>query len=405
MKILQIATSTDGGAGIAASRLNSALNALGFESVILSGTSSRPRTSKSEILIEKSFVTRILSKVLTVFQSKLVQKGEFLMTPYSLGTLDIDTIMRLKPGIIHLHAFYNLLSTRIISEICDLGIPVFISLHDERFYTGGCHYALECPKYQGECSDCPQTSSLFQGITSQAQKKIINALKYDQTPTVIAPSEWISSRAKASKAMHTFDVIKINNPLSLELIEKSQKHRKARDASSPYFVTFVAQDLYNPYKGLVTLLNCIEKYRDEFSNQNIQFIFVGKGPKVEIGRLKWRQYEKTDSLQMVDIYLESDLLIVPSLADNSPSVVFEALVCGTPFVGSDRAGIPELSETFGMESFKYGDSESMFRAILKQKEAGLDSRKIREDALAIVHPEVVAKKISQLYFSKSIIPK
>ena len=106
---------------------------------------------------------------------------------------------------------------------------------------------------------------------------------------------------------------------------------------------------------------------------------------------------------MIDIYLQSNLLIVPSLVDNSPNVIFESLVCGTPFVGSDQGGIPEISEHFKMETFIYGDADSMYQAIMKQKSVNLDSNKIREAALAIVHPDIVAKKISQLYSSKLIV--
>jgi glycosyltransferase involved in cell wall biosynthesis len=400
MKILQIATSADGGAGIAAVRLNSALNSLGFHSVLLSGSSVTVSRNKNEIIAQKNFVTRNLSKIVTVLQSKIVQKSTFLMTPYSLDTIDVQEILKQNPEIIHLHTFYNLLSSKTISKLCNLGIPVFISLHDERFYTGGCHHALDCLKFQEKCFDCPETSILFHEIVVRAQKELTKAFGQDQTPTVIAPSDWISLRAKASKVFATAEVFKINNPLSTEFIEKSGRERKNKGESRPFLVTFVAQDLYSPYKGLETLVECIKQYKNEFTRHNIKFVFVGKGSEVEIGTLKWCQYKKIDSSKMVDIYFDSDLLIVPSLVDNSPNVVFEALVCGTPFVGSDQAGIPELSKTFGMEFFKYGDAESMFNAILRQKGEVLDSWKIREAALDLVHPEVVAKKISQLYLSK-----
>ena len=129
-------------------------------------------------------------------------------------------------------------------------------------------------------------------------------------------------------------------------------------------------------------------------------MFVGAGPEIHIGALKAHQYQRIDSSRMVEIYSNTDLLIVPSLVDNSPNVIFEALVCGTPFVGSDQGGIPEIAKAFGMETFVYGDPDSMYGAIIKQKNARLDSNLIRENALALVHPELVAKKISKLYLSK-----
>jgi len=400
VKILQIATSTGGGAGIAARRLNEALNSIGIDSNLLTGASSDLPRMKHEFIAKKNFVIANLSKATTVLQAKFIQNQNLLMTPFSKKVISADEILVLKPDIIHLHTFYNFLDTKTIQEICNSGIPIFISLHDERFYTGGCHHSLNCSGYQDECSNCPETRIVFQGAVTRAQNKLVHAFGELQTVTVIAPSDWIANRAKSSKVLRMADTFKINNPLGPQFIASSGRNRKVRDSSSPFLVTFVAQDLQNPFKGLDTLLDCISKFENEFVRENVQFVFVGKGPEISIGVLKARQYKKMDMSKMIDVYLDSDLLIVPSLVDNSPNVIFEALACGTPFVGSDQAGIPEISNAFGMESFKFADPDSMYTAIMKQKKKDIDARKIREAALALVHPEVVAKKVAELYKSK-----
>lgn len=401
MRILQIATSTDGGAGIAARRLNAALNSIGVDSELLTGSSLRLPRDKHEHVVKKNFLMRNFSKIITVLQFKILQKNQFLMTPFSLETISVKDILNFKPDVIHLHTFYNLLSTKTISEICNSGIPVFISLHDERFYTGGCHHAMSCSGFEDECARCPETGILFQKIVLRSQNNLADAFKPHQCLTVIAPSEWIANRARSSKVLINADVVKINNPLNSEFITSSGSIQESRDSTKPFLVTFVAQDLQNPFKGLDTLLECIRRFEKELKDQDIKFIFVGEGPEIDIGSLKAQQFEKIDAPKMIDVYLGSDLLIVPSLVDNSPNVIYEALVCGTPFVGSDRAGIPEISAAFGMESFIFGDPVSMFRAILIQKERALDSTKIREAALALVDPLVVARKIAALYLLKS----
>ncbi len=401
MKVLQIATTTAGGAGIAARRLNAALNSLGVDSILITGAHKELPKNPFEIVVKKRILNRNLSRFATVFQAKFVQRKNLLVTPISLGVISAEEILKRKPDIIHMHSFYNLLNMKTISDICDSDIPIFITLHDERFFTGGCHHSLHCLNFEDTCTNCHETNDLFSNIVVRAQYNLGQAIKRSSELTVITPSNWIGTRARSSKILEFAEFFQVNNPLSLEFIQKSEIPKKEKEIFDPYIVTFVAQDLRSPYKGIETLLNCIGKYEKEFSSQNIQFTFVGQGSEIEIGELKARQYGKIDSIELIDVFYESDLLIVPSLIDNSPNVIFEALACGTPFIGSNKGGIPEISKAFGMETFVYGDSDSMYQAIIKQKGSKAEPSTIRQAALEMVHPEAVAQKILALYAMKS----
>jgi glycosyltransferase involved in cell wall biosynthesis len=46
--------------------------------------------------------------------------------------------------------------------------------------------------------------------------------------------------------------------------------------------------------------------------------------------------------QMVDIYNAVDLYVTPSLEENLPNTIMEAMACGTPCVGFNVGGIPEM---------------------------------------------------------------
>lgn len=400
MKIIQIATSTDGGAGIAARRLNSTLNGYGEDSTLFSGSSPKLTIEENENIKKKNFIIRNYSRLLTFFQRFLLQRNVYLMTPWSIQATSSAWILDAKPDVIHIHTFYNLLSTETISDLCESGKPIFITLHDERFYTGGCHHALGCANFKSECAHCPQSRALFDPLVIRQQRKLSESFKKAKSLTVIAPSDWIAARARRSTVLEFAEVVKINNPLESEFISNSILEKKGKKSSSSFVVSFVAQDLFNPYKGLKTLLKCIEIHKNEFIKEQILFMFVGRGPEIDIKELKFKQIDKLFTSQMTDIYFETDLLIVPSLVDNSPNVIFEALACGTPFVGSDQAGIPEISAIFGMESFVYGDPHSMLRAIIKQKESQLDPVWVRNTALELVHPDKVAARVLELYRSK-----
>jgi glycosyltransferase involved in cell wall biosynthesis len=49
-----------------------------------------------------------------------------------------------------------------------------------------------------------------------------------------------------------------------------------------------------------------------------------------------------DPHQMIEIYRAADLFITPSLEENLPNTIMEAMACGTPSIGFNTGGIPEM---------------------------------------------------------------
>ena len=46
--------------------------------------------------------------------------------------------------IIHLHNWFNLITMPFLEKILQSNFRVVVTLHDQRFFTGGCHYSLDC---------------------------------------------------------------------------------------------------------------------------------------------------------------------------------------------------------------------------------------------------------------------
>jgi glycosyltransferase involved in cell wall biosynthesis len=46
--------------------------------------------------------------------------------------------------------------------------------------------------------------------------------------------------------------------------------------------------------------------------------------------------------EMVSLYNAVDMFLIPSLEDNLPNTIMEAMACGTPCVGFNIGGIPEM---------------------------------------------------------------
>jgi glycosyltransferase involved in cell wall biosynthesis len=78
--------------------------------------------------------------------------------------------------------------------------------------------------------------------------------------------------------------------------------------------------------------------------RNLGLLMWGEVPKFD-----WPQGVEVKSMGPVsdpavirDLYAACDLFICPSRADNLPNAVLESLACGTPVVGSNVGGIPDM---------------------------------------------------------------
>jgi len=102
-------------------------------------------------------------------------------------------------------------------------------------------------------------------------------------------------------------------------------------------------------KGIGTVIEALPsliKYIDDF-----QLLVAGSGEETFLAQL--RSYTpmsvhllgKVPFVEMINLYATAGLTLMPSIIEeNSPLVVYESLLAGTPVLGADIGGIPELIE-------------------------------------------------------------
>lgn len=76
-----------------------------------------------------------------------------------------------------------------------------------------------------------------------------------------------------------------------------------------------------------------------------------------------------------------DIIVLPSLNEGNPTVMFESLGCGKPFIGTDVGGIPEIitSDQYGLV-VKPGDAQDLADALTRALSIEWNREAIREYA-------------------------
>jgi glycosyltransferase involved in cell wall biosynthesis len=156
----------------------------------------------------------------------------------------------------------------------------------------------------------------------------------------------------------------------------------------------VSENLGNPYKGIQVFADAIDSLPLSFP---AKVKFIGRGSPPDFKSVRHVSSEHIpDSASMVRAIQSCDVIVVPSLQDNSPSVISESLMCGVPVIGSDVGGITELLLEFDLPIFENGKSEQLSDILRNFKPKQFDStaqRRIREK----FSPETSARKHLEIY--------
>ncbi len=380
MRIAQLTTTSEGGAGIAAVRLSKALNEVGVTSEIVSQRGLQEETS-------------LRSKLTTVLQRNLLQSTSNLMTTYSQTTLKKVKVRDFD--ILHFHAFYNLTRSRDIDKIAK-GRPIFLSLHDQRFLTGGCHFSGSCKNYEKSCQECPQAHKAF-WRSVELEKKNIDYLLNGPRVHIISPSSWLAditeSILKSKAKIHI-----VRNPIpEMNKFDKSLVREDYQIPSTKYVIGFVSVHLDNKLKGLSDLEKAI-KLLPKVIQDKIHLLLICKSGLTSNIGVESRSVivNPADELRL-KLYQLMDVLAVPSRQDNSPNVIGEALMSGTRVIGSKAGGIPELLHDFDCPVVSTTNADVFAKSIIEEMSVKQSRLEISEKAIKIFGYHEIGNKVKKLY--------
>lgn len=354
MRVLLINTSERiGGAAIAASRLMESLKNHGIKAKLLVRNKQTDQITVVSLKQNWRMVWKFVWERIVIWKANHFKKDNIFAVDIANTGTDITSLPEFQQAdVIHLHWInQGMLSLKNIEKILTSGKPVVWTMHDMWPCTGICHHARECTHYHTECHNCPfihggskkkdlSTTIFRRKLKTYAQGKI----------TFVAVSQWLEQEARKSRLLQDQNVVSILNPINTNLFKPRNKMDARRALKLPtdkQLLMFGAHKATNKRKGmdyLVEACRILQQLHPEFT-ANLGLIVIG-GESDKVGDLIslpiYSMGYVNDTKILVELYNSADLYVTPSLEEAMGYTVMEAMACGTPCVGFNVGGIPEM---------------------------------------------------------------
>ena len=350
MRVLHVSTfESSGGAARAAHGLHVGLVAEGVDSHMLvrERQSDDPRVCVATPNEVDVGVWREIA-LHWIHNNRTALSNTFFSTGFA-GIAAADHPLVRSADVINLHWIPGLIDPRGIGELLALGKPVVWTVHDEWAYSGGCHYASGCEQWRHSCRECPQLASDPHGLVSAIfQEKLT---QYARGPlTVVAPSVWLAERVRASALLRGSQVEVIPYGVDLDVFTPARRDEgRARLGVQPdeAVILFSADAAGERRKGFEELCAALELVRAQLNALGslaspVRLVVLGNVDRVQLpeGTLATgRLFSRTE---LASVVAGSDLYVLPSLEDNLPNGVLEALACGTACAAFTVGGVPDM---------------------------------------------------------------
>lgn len=358
-------------------RLHEAMLKFGIDSKIIAYNT--PRASSNRFYrysgISKILRSQIFYRIQKYIDSKKKPNTYLFSYPRFIGNNISNHFFLRDADVIYLHWIVGgFLNFKNIEQILEIGKPVVFFMHDMWTITGGCHHSFECTNYKTNCEYCPIFKHDRRYTLASEEFKIKKEL-FSKYPNVyfLSPSEWLCSSAKSSGFLTGKLIFHIPNVLDDELFkpfEKKVAKQILNLKDDAFTITFGSvagkNNIFKGWHYLEQALNIIHN-----QNGNLKLNLVVFGSEYDQATVDALPYpikfvgQINDETSMVVLNNATDIFVSPSLAESFGLTFLENLMCGTPVVGFNVGGVPEIIDhKINGYLAEYKSAEDLARGIL-----------------------------------------
>ena len=350
MRVLIVNTSErTGGAAVAANRLMKALNNNGVKAKML--VRDKETDALTVVGLPKSPMLHwhfLWERFVIFCRLHFSRKHLFEIDIANAGS-DITKLREFQEAdVIHLHWInQGMLSLSGIRKVLQSGKPVVWTMHDVWPATAICHLTLGCHYFVNRCANCKYlpggggSNDLASRIWQKKQQ-----MQADGNIYYVACSRWLESEAKSSALLKGQKITSIPNPIDTHLYKKGNKQEARQRLGLPLdkkLILFASQRVTNANKGMSYLIEACRQLGDLMKDL-CEVVILGGHAEEVVEQLPMKAHPLgyvNDEQRVIDVYNAADVFVLPSLSENLPNTIMEAMACGVPCVAFRVGGIPE----------------------------------------------------------------
>lgn len=346
MNILILSYSDHGGAGSYV--LDFHKNLLGMNQNVtmlclhkITNTDKVIQYSKNKLKVKINKTYDLIENTLEIYKPEYEfhDRGRFVIENYN----QIKDLMNIeKFDVLIVGWISKFISYDVIEQIYDKhSLKIYWLLLDMAPLTGGCHFPISCQKFKDSCNNCDAVN--FDIFSSN---KAFNNLKRKQdlirktNPTILYITNWIEEIISSSPIFKDQKKLFIQGNLessNFYFRNKEEARRVLKLPNDKKIILAGATDIKNKRKGYNNLLNAINIYNKEYTN-DFYILTIGENSikfdksikHIHLGFIK-------DKLNLAMAFSCADLFLSSVLDDLGPTMLLYACLAEVPCVSFNVA--------------------------------------------------------------------